>query len=232
MMTSKPMNALAVAALLLAGSASAQEGGARSVSFLRIGAISAVEDGMTQASTQTTDSFGSSRGAAQAMADPGYMATADISGFSSAISENEDTSGVALSLAELFLEADATANDGVLEANTLVDGFSGAAQFGEGEAAAGVTGEIRADANPETFEVPDLEPGVGAATAFSAIRKSFRRTLRPSDLPLFAAPSPPSPIPILIRAPLSLPFPLRFSSSSSFSPRVLACSPRLLRNEL
>ena len=230
MMTSKPMNALAVAALLLAGSASAQEGGARSVSFLRLGANSEVFDGTTFAYTESLN--GVIGGAAQAMADPGYMATADISGFSSAESEYVDTSGVALSLAEIFFEADATANDGVLEANTLVDGFSGAAQFGEGEAEAGVTGEARADANPETFEDPSFETGEGDASAGSAIRKSFRRTLRPSDLPLFAAPSPPSPIPILIRAPISLPFPLRFSSSSSFSHRVLACYPRLLLHEL
>jgi len=165
----KPVSTLAVAALLLAGAANAWEpwGGARSVSILRIGAISSTQEDnpvgdYDAAAVAKRPGFQGNEAAVQTFADPGYEATADVAGESFAEAESED----AIAFGLWFAEGNAfTGSDGSTEANTLLEAGSIAAQVDEGTAAGGSFGGVFAAATPTTDEPEDFD----GATAESVL---------------------------------------------------------------
>mmetsp|Transcript_4134 Transcript_4134/g.10566 ORF Transcript_4134/g.10566 Transcript_4134/m.10566 type:complete len:241 (-) Transcript_4134:90-812(-) len=169
----KPVSTLAVAALLLAGAANAWEpwGGARSVSILRIGAISSTQEDnpvgdYDAAAVAKRPGFQGNEAAVQTFADPGYEATADVAGETEAVAASEDS----FSLGLVRVRGDAfTGSDGSTEANTLLEAGSIAAQVDEGTAAGGSFGGVEADATGTTDVDPDFGGGDGDASAISDI---------------------------------------------------------------
>ena len=187
----KPVSTLAVAALLLAGAANAWEpwGGARSVSILRIGAISSTQEDnpvgdYDAAAVAKRPGFQENEAAVQTFADPGYEATADVAGESFAEAESED----AIAFGLWFAEGNAfTGSDGSTEANTLLEAGSIAAQVDEGTAAGATSGGIEAFATPTTDEPEDPEDFDGAFAESVVPSKSLRRATT-SHLSFFSLP--------------------------------------------
>ena len=183
----KPVSTLAVAALLLAGAAEAQ-GGARSVSTLSLGSFSSTADPWEFGfdAFALTDGFPTtsraSEASAETFADPGYEASADVTGESLATAtDGEDD----YAFGRFFADGSAfTGSDGSTEANTLLEAATVAAQLDEGTAAGGSFGGVFAAATPTTDEPEDFD----GATAESVLPGKALRRATTSHLSLFSLP--------------------------------------------